>query len=339
MIGKERVRSVLKGEKPDMCPATAFLALMAAKIAGIGVKEFEEDPQKYYEGHIVAYEKFKPDVFVLYLNVFTEVEALGAEIERAPDRPSSVKTRVLEKKSNLGKLEIPDPNEDGLFPVYLEAGKRIVKDVPEAACSLAFMSPWTTAINMRGADILIFDTVEDPDYVHELMRFTTEFAKRAALCIHDRGISVGMSDSGASLNLISPPIYREFVRPYNEELIKYLKGKKVTLGVHACGYNNPIIEDIISLEPLTISIDAETSLEQFLDINHNRVTVLGNVDTHLFPDGTKEEIEAAVKNCLDIHSKFEDQKFILCTGCDLPLTSKVENIEAYFDAARKYGTY
>lgn len=336
---KDRVKAAIRREKADRYAVTAMLALVAAKVSGIGVKDFEEDTEKYYTAHMVTYEKYQPDAFLLYLNVFAEVEALGAKVDRAPNRASSLKSRVLENIGDLDKLQIIDPNRDGRFPVYLEAAERLAKNIPDAALSLSMMSPWTTAINMRGADTLIFDTADDPQFVHELMKFTTEVAKNIAVNIRKRGVGVGMSDSGASLNLISPPIYKNFVRPYNQELINYLKDRKIPLGMHACGYNDPIIEDIISLEPLTISIDAATSLEKFIDMNKGRVVVLGNVDTKLFSYGTLEEIEEAVKNCFDIAKKAGEKGFILCTGCDLPLTAKIENVERYFEAARKYGAY
>jgi len=337
--GKDRVRAAIKRERADRYAVTAMIASYAAILAGISLKEFEENQEKYYQAHIQAYERFRPDVFMLYTSTFAEVEALGAEIERSSDRPSNLKTRILESKGRLSGLKPINPDQDGLFPVYLEAGQRLAKIIKGAPVTLSMMSPWSTAVNLRGAENLIMDTFDDPEFVHELMKFTTEQAKTVAMSISSRGLSVGMSDAGASLNLISPTIYREFVWRYNKQVIQYLKNKKVSLGMHACGYNDPILEDIISLEPVTLSIDSDTSLEKALELNNSRVVMIGNVDTKLFAHGTLQHIETAVKKCLQLARNAEENAFILCTACYLPVTSKLENLEHYFKVAKDFSVH
>ena len=49
------------------------------------------------------------------------------------------------------------------------------------------VGPWTIAMLMRNPELMCLDTIDDPEFVHELMRFATEFAKRmgeagAAVC-------------------------------------------------------------------------------------------------------------------------------------------------------------
>ena len=53
-------------------------------------------------------------------------------------------------------------------------------------------------------------------------------------------------------------------------------------------------------------------------------TIIGNVPTHLFVDGTKVQMEEAVRECIEIAAK--GSAFILSAGCEVPPGSPIENI-------------
>jgi uroporphyrinogen decarboxylase len=65
--------------------------------------------------------------------------------------------------------------------------------------------------------------------------------------------------------------------------------------------------------------------------------VIGNVATDLFLTGTKEEIEQAVKECIDIGAK--GGAYILAPGCGIPPDTPAEKIHAFMEARKKYGSY
>ena len=48
-------------------------------------------------------------------------------------------------------------------------------------------------------------------------------------------------------------------------------------------------------------------------------------------------MEAAVKECVDTAAK--GSKYILCSGCDIPLNSHKEIVSWFMGAADKYGRY
>ena len=67
--------------------------------------------------------------------------------------------------------------------------------------------------------------------------------------------------------------------------------------------------------------------------------ILGNVAPgDYFIQGTKEEMDAAVKRCLQ-KAWDSPNGYILASGCDLSGQVKLENIEAFMNAARKYGKW
>lgn len=77
--------------------------------------------------------------------------------------------------------------------------------------------------------------------------------------------------------------------------------------------------------------------KKMVDVSQKKVAVIGNVPTELFVEGTKEQIEEAVKNCIDIAAK--DSGYVLCSGCSIPFNAPAEKVNWFIEAAHKYGKY
>ena len=71
----------------------------------------------------------------------------------------------------------------------------------------------------------------------------------------------------------------------------------------------------------------------------SEVPIAGNVDpVSIVMKGTKEEIFADVKRCVEIGSKAK-KGYTLATGCDIPETTDPQKIDWFMDAARACGEY
>jgi uroporphyrinogen decarboxylase len=57
----------------------------------------------------------------------------------------------------------------------------------------------------------------------------------------------------------------------------------------------------------------------------------------MFAWGTKGEIEASVKECVDVAAG--GSGYILASGCEIPLNSTIENIRHFMAVADQYGRY
>lgn len=88
-----------------------------------------------------------------------------------------------------------------------------------------------------------------------------------------------------------------------------------------------------------ISVDNIVNLEHVKNTAGQVMPILGNVPPiENFIFGTPEDMEEAVKKCL---RKAWDSPngYIVVSGCDLSGDVKMENIEAFMNAARKYGKW
>ena len=249
-----------------------------------------------------------------------------------------ISTKVaLEDKGKLGSLELADPKKDGRMPAYLEALSEIRKIITDIPVSSIISGPWCIAIGLRGATELIMDAIKDPDYVHELMRFCTQMSIRCGEALVSAKVPPNYSDAPASCSLISPKMYREFVFPYHKQVVDHFKEKKVGVGLHICGYTDPILEDMVNTGVTNVSIDAPSDLAKAAEIARGKAVLIGNVNTNLFFSGTREEMKGAIKNCID--STFKDSGYILASGCEVPGVAPPEKVDFFMELAKELGRY
>jgi uroporphyrinogen decarboxylase len=145
------------------------------------------------------------------------------------------------------------------------------------------------------------------------MRFSTEYAKRFGDAVLKTRIGLSYTDPTASCSLVGPETYREFIKPYHQDMVNYFKAKKVGTTIHICGTTHQIHEDLVDVGFVAITIDLDQQADPTLKVdqldklvtlgNARGVVGIGNVDATIFERATKAEIEAEVKRCIDTVGK------------------------------------
>jgi uroporphyrinogen decarboxylase len=334
---RDRILAALKGTYGDRIPVTIMFGPYVAKLAGYTMPEIFNDPEKHAKAHVAAYETFRTDTIGINRVVYMEAESLGAEVAYSEKTTPQLKTHVLDDKSVLEKLDMPDPRKNSRLKWYLQACTLAKAALPGVAVSGSISGPWTLAANLRGLDTLIMDTMDDPGFVHDLMKFSVAYLKEWGMVLRETGVGSGMGEASASCSVISPKIYREFIQPYHREIFSFFKERKLNISVHICGYIDPIMEDLLDTGVSMISIDSISSLSKLKELSMGNAVIMGNVPPSLFVDATRKQMEDAVRSCIDIGAK--DSKYLLSSGCEIPFNSRRQNIEYFMQAAEKYGTY
>jgi uroporphyrinogen decarboxylase len=339
--GKQRVSGAFKKTftdlevETDRVPAYPFMGQCNPQLIGASIREFLMDPKVFVKAQVAAYERYKPDIILMQWDLLTDVEALGNEM-RFPEDSMCISTKlVLEDKGKLSSLQLADPKKDGRMPAYLEAMVEARNIMTETSVSPVIAGPWTIAIGLRGANELLRDAMKDPDYVHELMEFCTQQSIRSGDALVELDIGPNYSEAPASCSLVSPKMYRNFIFPYQKQVVDYFKAKKVGIGIHICGYTDPILEDMVKTGATNISIDAPSDLAKAAEVCRKKAVLIGNVDTNLFYSGTKEQMTQAIKDCLEKAPK--DSGYILATGCEVPGVGFPEKIDWFMELANELG--
>lgn len=338
--GKERVEAAFNREYADRVPfaIACYYNQSCGELAHITLQKYYLDPEKSLEFLAKLEELFPSDVLLVPGDpLMPEATAVRQELKKGRE---AVGKRLLAEKSALANMNIHDPKKSSTYGPYLELCHKVESMFKDTWSVALVPGIWTPSVEMRGAEQIIYDTVDDPEFVHELMRFSTEYAKTRGLAVAETGVNVVFGEPSASCSLISPKIYREFVKPYQQELFSFMKervGQQRKIGLHMCGYIDPVMEDLLTLAVDWIEMDAPSSLKKMMEISQRKKVIRGNVSGEVLSMGTKEQIEEAVKDCIDIAA--EGSAYILSPGCTMPENAPLENIRQFWEAAQKYAHY
>ena len=340
--GRERVIRAYKGQYADRVPTDIQGLNIGARLLGFTRRQLASDPQKAAAALIKSWETVHPDIVTVGTVSLPMAQAAGNECDVNEQGTLYAKSRILEQKSNLAKISIPDPKHDNPLPFTLEVCERVGSALKKEAAVRGVVSlPWTVAIQMRGMEQLIYDTVDDPDFVHAVMRFCTDYTKLFGVAvleaIGEEAVGLFTTDPSSGCSVISPRMYRDFVKPYHEEVVSYFKERQTLVTFHICGYLDPIMEDIASTGIAGISIDERSSLKKMFEASRGRTVIIGNIAPLLFANGAKEDIEAAVRECMETATG--ESGYILASGCAIPPQTPLENLQYFIEAADKYGRY
>src|SRR2546430_2644898 len=344
---RERVVAAYKGQRADRVPAYPIAGSFAGCLDGLSIEEYCTNPKKAVKAMINYYERYQPDIMIAFNDLAKEAEAVGCRVKYSDYVVPSIDQHVLhEDKAKLASLKMPDPYTTARLPGFLEQCEALVKAKPPTAIGAVAVGPWTIAMLLRNPETMLLDTFEDPQFIHDCMRVATDFSKIWGDAIVKTGIGLSFSEPTASISLISPDNYREFVAPYHKELCEYFKAKKVGVTTHICGTSYPIFEDLIRCGFSTFSFDLDQQgdptlpvdqLERFVAMSKGRAVAIGNVDATKFEKTSKEAMYADAKRGIDAAAR--QSGFILSTSCEIPPRSEPEIVKWFMDAAHEYGRY
>ncbi|MCK5757626.1 MAG: methyltransferase, partial [Clostridiales bacterium] len=140
---------------------------------------------------------------------------------------------------------------------------------------------------------------------------------------------------------ISPDMFRENIKPYFQERVKFTKELTDAAFLHhSCGNVHDIIDDLIDsgvdilnpIQPTNEMMNPERLKREFGD----RIVFHGGLDTQdVLPFGTKDTVKAAVDNLISTMNK--DGGYIFAAAHNIQPDVPPENVIHMFKAARKAG--
>lgn len=246
---------------------------------------------------------------------------------------------LLKEEANLELLRyMPDP-----ALINIDRLSRMVHRVQkQAVFHHVVPGVWDEACQFRGVSQLALDVYDRPDWVKALMRLITDRHVRLLRRLAESGIeTINYNETWVGVGL-SPQIYREFILPYDTEVIQAIHQAGMLVSFHNCGRAGKLLElhadtgadALETLTPRERSGDVDLA-EAKARVGH-RITLFGGCNEHILRDGAPTEVEAEVRRCLQAAKA--GGRYILRTTGQI-MAASPGNIEAMTEAARKYGRY
>lgn len=334
----ERLAAYAKREPIDRLPCVPIVGNTAARVIGVKVGEFRGNGPLIAQAQIAAYEMFGYDIIRIFTDLYTQAEAMGAQVHYPEDETAYLEAPAITNLADINSLQPADPHRDGNLPHHLEAIRIAVDRVGrEVAVTGALTCPFTNASFLVGAETLARLMLKKPEKVHRLCEISLETSLRYADAIIDAGATPSLTDAMSSSTVISPRQFREFSLPYLQRLIDFIHGKGKNATLHICGKTAKIWEQMADAGADCLSIDNDASLADAKQAVGHRVRLMGNVHpSAVMLQGTVADVRRATIIC--IREAHDNPKgFIVASGCSLPTETPFANIHAMMDTVREVG--
>lgn len=225
-----------------------------------------ESAFKYQMEKVERHFNFLPDdAYISFLHPWygtgVLASAFGVNLICNPKADPAVDLSTMSSPEEIDALEMPVPGKSGAMKIvteYLDYFKAN-SDLPVAITDC--QGPLTTAFQVAGYDNFCFWMQDDPKRIHMLMEKVTEaliqwvrFQKERAgqplegccfplsIKVPDGYGGVWMADDDSVI--MSSDLYKEFIKPYNERLLKAFGGGCI----HYCGNSTQNIENYVNTE-------------------------------------------------------------------------------------------
>jgi uroporphyrinogen decarboxylase len=214
---------------------------------------------------------------------------------------------------------------------------------------VASHGPFQTACDLRGTKNFLMDLASRPEFAQLLLdKITTAIEGLLHLAMQSGGkwfdmVELPGDDYASNTNLlISPAMFRKFIRPCLARLVNAIKedNPNTKVMLHSDGAITKLIPDIISLgvdvihplEPLPAT-DMPAVKANF----GNQVTFLGGIDISRAIPGSRQDVIAEVRR--RITQLAPGGGYILAPSNHLQADVAPENVVTLFETGREFGKY
>lgn len=332
-------RRALKLEPIDRVPVWLFLdSAFYPWYAGMKDYEYRLNPEKMLAAQLMVRKRFYNLVGCApVFGMASEAPAYGCVVRWSSKDPPWIKPRI-KKPEEVMEIEPPDPRTDGLFPLYIQFYKYMLKHAPGAVALYGFIRcPVTVAALVRGISGLLADMWLQPEYAKRLIEVCTDTSIKFIKVLREELGELGtiFLDDDIS-GFLSPKLFEEFSYSYLKRIIDSYRGP--VYFYHGDANTTHLLELIadtgINAFNISFQVDAVEAKKRIGD----RVCIVGNIPPlEVLMRGTPEDVDRC---CRDLIKKAAPHGgFVLGPGGDIFKGTPLENIDAMIRAVVKYGKY
>lgn len=324
MNGLSLIKQAIRLEPVERVPWVPFVGVHGGYLIGVDAEQYLKSAPNMIAGLTKAIELYKPDGIPVSFDLQLEAEILGCKLNWAKENPPAVVTHPLSEGVLLSSLKVPTA-KDGRIPIVLETTRTLRAQNPEIALYGLITGPFTLALHLLGTEIFM-KLFEDPEYVMEVMDFCTKVAISYSEMLLEAGCDV-IAVVDPMTSQIDPASFETYVTPYVSQIFDFIRQKEKLSSFFVCGHAQQNIEAMCDCHPDNISIDENIPLDFVKEIAlSKKISFGGNLKlTVVLLMGDPDDCKHDALSCLDLGG---NKGFILAPGCDLPMQTPVENIQA-----------
>ena len=345
---KQREDMMYAGEKAERAPVAQINGIVSSQWNGYEWKTPREDPKLAAKLISTFNREAGCDVFIT-LNMETNAPFMdyGMKLKFVDNNYSNVMSCYYQEPEDIEKLPNVDMSSRKTAPnawKYLidfcaEAANYEKNNYSEEDRHYTYAFNWgimTCAGHLRGCEAFMMDTLLEPELAHKAIANSAELVNGVLdACLECANDHIWIADPTSSGTMISADIYDEFVRKPQTELVNKYHARGSKIVYHVCGESEPVIEPIGKTGIDMFSFDYLTSIPAIAKAADKKFVLAGNFDPmNIIWSGTPEYVIDRGKEIFE--KEIGDARYCLCTGCETPRDTPIQNLQAMLKVSEMY---
>lgn len=365
--------------KPDRVPVTPLIDTWYwLPRIGKTYNEYFSNAKNMLECQLLGYkwifENIKSDHYKIMLGpVFTyvsEAGTFGAEIAFREKEPPWIRAHPIKTEEDLDKFEKIDPINSGLhkkeliyreemlkiagnYSIQYSDGKEIgitdkigldynnfsyASGIPGVGVAGRTIGPMLVANDLRGPTNMYMDVIDKPGFAKRFLGIITDkiiaWIKFTKELLGEPREGVFVGDDGAAQ--LSPQIYSEILLPFHKKIKSYFGGYTTFHADAKADHILRIVDEELKIDDFS-GFGYQDNRELIAKLFGGKTVLCGNINPINIETGTKESVIEECRNALEFFAPYSG--FFLKDGDNIPPNAPLENINAMYEAAAKYGKY
>ncbi len=264
------------------------------------------------------------------------LSSFSCQIKWQRNTMPQVSKEALHSEEEIKNLRIPDPQQEGFMPWYLQTLSMFIDQADSFVDNMHFLwsfGPGELASYLWGTCKFLGDLIQQPDLMMLLLdKVTLAIIKwlNAQQEINQSADAILLTDDISGL--LSESLYQKCLFPFQQKIISAFP--KHLIVFHNDAKSDHILNSIRELGIHVFNLGKSTNLELAAKIFGGKISIMGNLDPlELLIKGSKEEIINEAKYCLSLLRN--NSRFILSAGGGLNDGTPVSSIEALIESVEK----
>lgn len=305
------------------------------EMLGKGILDVVRDGVAQAECIIELAKRYPSAAAVTIMDLSAEAEAFGCPVQFSDVEVPTVVAPIAGNLESIRKLRVPNVGS-GRTEVYLTAAGLAGEDIMDRPVFGGHIGPLSLAARIYGMSEIMLALMLEPDTVHQLLTTCTQFLVAYARAFKATGVN-GILIAEPAAGLTSPAACAEFSSQYVKRIVDAVQDDHFMVTLHNCGNTRRLVPSLVTTGALGLHFGNAVDMADVLpQIPPDRLA-MGNLDpAGVLCRGTAEEVTSRTLDLLEHTRSFPN--FVLSSGCDVPPHTPLENVNAFYEALRKFNT-
>ncbi len=272
----------------------------------------------------------------LIMDLSVEAEVFGSELNFSTDEIPTVSKRLIESFEEIENIKIPENVGTHRTTQHIKAAKLTSESITDQPVLGGVIGPYSFAGRLFDMTEMMTGILIAPDGANQLLQICTNYIIKYAQAFKEAGCN-GIIIAEPAAGLLAEDQCAEFSSQYVKQIVDKVQDENFMVILHNCGNTVSLVDTMVSTGCGGLHFGNAVNMLDILPQVPSDILVMGNLDpARLIKNGTPETIRLKTLELLNNTAQY--QNFILSTGCDVPPGTKLENIDAIFEALNEFNT-